>query len=287
MLLAVDIGNSNVTLALARDGVLGTIRRVVTNPRATPDELEVMLDGLLRLDGARLGEGDPDRSAAPAGGHGRAEDGSVRTIAACTTVPALGAALEVVADRRRIPCLVASGVTVPIAIHTERPGEVGPDRLVNAYAAAHLYGIPAIVVDCGTATTIDAIDEAGAFIGGAIAPGLEIGLESLAARTARLPRVELRLPDTAIGKDTAAAIRSGTVLGHRAMIEGLLVRIRRELAASAAVAPEEVRTILTGGLSMLAWARTVEGVDAVDPALTLRGLVAFHRAVGGSDEDGA
>jgi type III pantothenate kinase len=161
---------------------------------------------------------------------------------------------------------------------------VGPDRLVNAYAAARLHGAPAVVVDCGTATTLDAVDHAGAFVGGAIAPGIGLGLEALAARTARLPRVEPRLPDGPIGRDTVAAIRAGTVLGHRLMIEGLLARMRRELAAGAAIAAHEVRTVLTGGLAALPWARTIEGVDAIDPDLTLRGLVLFHEAVAGPEE---
>jgi type III pantothenate kinase len=179
---------------------------------------------------------------------------------------------------------VASAGTVPLPVRVERPGDVGPDRLVNAYAAARLHGTPAVVVDCGTATTLDAVDHTGAFIGGAIAPGMGLGLDALAARTARLPRVEPRLPDGPIGRDTAAAIRVGTVLGHRVMIEGLVERLRRELAAGAGIAPADVQVVLTGGLAALPWAQTVEGVDLVDPDLTLRGLVLFHQAVAGPDE---
>ncbi len=108
-------------------------------------------------------------------------------IAIASTVPALTDAFEAIAARREIPCAVAAAGTIPMAVRVDRPGEVGPDRLVNAYAAAHLLGTPAIVVDCGTATTFDAVDAQGAFVGGAIAPGLQLGLEALAARTARLP----------------------------------------------------------------------------------------------------
>jgi type III pantothenate kinase len=244
--------------------VLAATRRAATSPTATPDELELLLAGLLSLDGLGLGD--------------------VAAIAVASTVPAIVAAVETVASRRTIACVVASAGTVPIPVRVERPGDVGSDRLVNAYAAAHLYGTPAVVVDCGTATTLDAVDQAGAFVGGAIAPGLALGLEALAARTARLPHVELRLPDGPIGRDTAAAIRVGAVLGHRAMIEGLLARMRRELAVGAGLAPHDVRVVLTGGLATLPWARTVEGVDAIDPDLTLRGLVLFHRAVTGVDE---
>jgi type III pantothenate kinase len=160
---------------------------------------------------------------------------------------------------------------------------VGPDRLVNGYAAAHLYGRPVVVVDCGTATTVDAVDASGAFVGGAIAPGLVMGLAGLAARTARLPRVEPRLPERAIGRDTVSAIAAGAVLGHRILVEGLLARVRRELAAPAGIAPADVLAVLTGGLAATAWGRSIEGFDAVDPDLTLRGLILFHAAVVGAE----
>ena len=263
MLLVIDAGNSHVTVGLARDGDLIASRRAASRASATPDELEVLLEGLLRLDG-----------------HGLA---GAAAVAIASTVPALTDAFEAIAARREIPCAVASAGTIPMAVHVDRPGDVGPDRLVNAYAAAHLLGTPVIVVDCGTATTFDAVDSQGAFVGGAIAPGLQLGLEALAARTARLPLVELRVPDSTIGRDTASAIRVGTVLGHRAMIEGILGRIRGELAANAGLAPQGVRAILTGGLSALPWARTIEGLDGIDPDLTLKGLVHFHRAVAGDE----
>jgi len=263
MLLVIDAGNSHVTVGLARDGDLTASRRAATRASATPDELEILLEGLLRLDGQGLA--------------------GVAAVAIASTVPALTDAFEAIAARREIPCAVAAAGTIPMAVHVDRPGDVGPDRLINAYAAAHLLGPPAIVVDCGTATTFDAVDSRGAFVGGAIAPGLQLGLEALATRTARLPLVELRLPDCAIGRDTASAIRVGTVLGHRTMIEGILGRIRRELATGAGIAPHDVRAILTGGLSALPWARTIEGLDGIDPDLTLKGLVHFHRAVAGDE----
>jgi type III pantothenate kinase len=268
MLLVIDAGNSHVSVGLARDGALIASRRAASRASATPDELEVLLEGLLRLDGQGLA--------------------GTAAVAIASTVPALTDAFEAIAARREIPCAVAAAGTIPMAVHVDRPGDVGPDRLVNAYAAAHLLGTPVIVVDCGTATTFDAVDVVavdshGAFVGGAIAPGLQLGLEALAARTARLPLVELRLPDGMIGRDTASAIQVGTVLGHRAMIEGILGRIRRELAAGAGIAPHDVRAILTGGLSALPWARTIEGLDGIDPDLTLKGLIHFHRSVTGDE----
>jgi type III pantothenate kinase len=152
---------------------------------------------------------------------------------------------------------------------------------VNVLAAARLHGTPAVVVDLGTATTFDCLAQDGAFVGGAIAPGVDLSLGALASGTARLPRVELRAPDRAIGRDTAAAIQSGTVLGHVAMVNGLLGRIRRELADAADVAAAEVNVILTGGLSNAPFATAIEGVTVIDPDLTLKGLAILHAEVAG------
>jgi type III pantothenate kinase len=263
MLLALDIGNSNVTLGLFRAGALMTTRRAATAPRATADELEALLETLLRLDGLSLADTD--------------------AIAAASVVPAVTGALETVAERRDRPLVVAGAGTVPIPIRVDRPGEVGADRLVNALAAARLYGTPAVVVDFGTATTFDCVASDGAYVGGAIAPGLELGLDALATRTAKLPRVELRAPDRAIGRDTVTSIQSGAVFGHQALAAGLLERIRAELADANAVRPEDVKAILTGGLSSAPWARGLEDVDAIDPDLTLKGLAILHAEVGGGE----
>ena len=189
MLLALDVGNTNITIGVFRAGALLTTRRAATDARATTDELELLLDGLLRLDGMAFGDVD--------------------AIALASVVPALTAALEAVAERRDRPLIVAGPGTMPLAIRVDRPADVGADRLVNALAAARLHGTPAVVVDFGTATTLDCVAADGAYVGGAIAPGLELGLEALAARTAKLPRIELRAPDRAIGRDTVTAMQAG------------------------------------------------------------------------------
>lgn len=263
MLLAVDIGNTNISIGLVRDGALLATRRAAARESATVDEVELLLDGLLALDEAKLGE--------------------ISAICLASVVPSLEAAIEEVATRRRLRILVASAGTVPIPIRVDRPAEVGADRLVNALAALRLYGAPAIVVDLGTATTFDVVSADGAFVGGAIAPGLELGLEALAARTARLPRVALRAPDRAIGRDTVSAIQSGAVLGYQALTAGLLARIRGELAATTGIAARDVRAILTGGLSRAPWIGALEGIDATDPDLTLRGLGILHAEVAGGE----
>src|SRR5436190_7004058 len=259
MLLAVDVGNSNITIGSFRNGTLVAVRRAATPRGGTADELELLVEGLLRLDDTAFAD--------------------VSAVAVASVVPAVSAALEAVTARRDRPLLLAGAGTVPLPIRVDRPGEVGADRLVNALAVARLYGTPAVVVDLGTATTFDCVASDGAFVGGAIAPGIELGLEALATRTAKLPRVEMRTPDRAIGRDTASAIQSGAVLGYQALVTGLLARIRRELADAGDVSAGDVHIVLTGGLSQGAWAGALEGVEAIDPELTLKGLAILHAEV--------
>jgi type III pantothenate kinase len=263
MLLALDVGNSNITTGLFRAGALLATRRAATAPWSTPDEVELSLTGLLSLDDMGLADLD--------------------SIVVASVVPGITGAIEVIAERHGRPLLVASAGTVPLAVRVDRPGDVGADRLVNALAAARLYGAPAIVGDFGTATTFDCVAADGAYVGGAIAPGLELGLEALASRTAKLPRVELRAPDRAIGRDTVSAIQSGAVLGYQALAAGLLERLRAELAEAGGMAPDEVHAIATGGLSRAPWIRAVRGFDAIDPELTLKGLAILHAEVGGGE----
>lgn len=261
MLLAIDVGNSNITIGSFRNGSLAAVRRAATPATATTDELEVLLEELLRLDDAAFAD--------------------VSAVVCASVVPAVTAALEAVAARRDRALLTASAGTVPIPVRVDRPGEVGADRLVNALAVARIHGTPAIVIDLGTATTFDCVAADGAFVGGAIAPGLELGLEALGTRTAKLPRVELRTPDRAIGRDTVSAIQSGAVLGYQALVAGLLGKIRRELADAGDVTERDVHVVLTGGLSRGAWAGALEGVEATDPDLTLKGLAILHAEVAG------
>ncbi len=185
MLLALDIGNTNVTVGLFRAGALLATRRAATDPRATADELELLLDGLLRLDG--IGARRPRRDRARVGRPG-ADRRRSRSIA----------------ERRDRPLLVGRAPgTVPLAVRVDRPGDVGADRLVNALAAARLHGTPAVVVDFGTATTFDCVAADGAYVGGAIAPGLELG-----------PR-GARGTDRQAAADRAARPGPGDRPGHR------------------------------------------------------------------------
>jgi type III pantothenate kinase len=263
MLLAVDVGNTNLTLGLVERGAIASTRRAATPHGATADELELLLSGLLSLDRRALDD--------------------VRSVAIASVVPPVTAALTAVCARRGIGVLAASSGTVPLAIRVDHPGAVGADRIVNALATARLYGAPAIVVDIGTATTFDCVGPDGAFVGGAIAPGIGLGLDVLAARTALLPRVELRAPEGAIGRDTVGAMQSGTVLGYRALVAGLLARLRVELAETTGAEPSTIRGVLTGGHSSAAWVHGIEGVDVVDPDLTIKGLVILHAEVAGGE----
>ena len=259
MLLVVDVGNSNLTTSLVTDGVLGAVRRAATASEATPDQLELLLDGFLRLDGRRLDE--------------------VGAIACVSVVPALTDALQRLADTRLVPLLVASAGRLPLPVRVDRPGDVGADRLVNALAAHRLYGSPAVVADVGTAITVDAVGRDGAFLGGAIAAGPDLGLRALASATAKLPRVALVEPERAIARDTAGALRAGAVFGSRALVIGLIERVRAELVVAEG-GRGTVQTILTGGFSATSWADGI-GADVVDPVLTLKGLSIFHDEVSG------
>jgi type III pantothenate kinase len=263
MLLSLDVGNTNLTIGMSNvgepSGFIGE-GRIATSPRdIAADAFEALLAGLLGL-------GD------------RPLEAIVQTIVMASVIPAWSAAAAEVAARHRIPFLEATTETVPIPIRIDRPSEAGADRLVNAFAAGRLYGTPAIVVDFGTATTLDVIAADGAYIGGAISAGLQLGLDALASRTAMLPRIELVAPDRVIGRSTVAAMQSGAIIGHVGLANELIHRTRAELAAQS---PEgsRIHVVLTGGLSNEPWAREIQGIDTIDPLLTIRGLVLLHAEV--------
>ncbi len=262
MLLAVDIGNTNLTTGLVHGEAVVASRRAATQPGTTSDELEILIEGLLHLDGGSLTD--------------------VTGISLSCVVPDLTRGIEGVAERRGLPLLTASAAIMPMPIRVERPADVGVDRLVNCVAVARLYGSPAIVVDFGTASTFDCVARDGGFIGGAIAPGLATGMEALASRTAKLPRIDLVEPKKAIGADTVSALQSGILLGYRALTLGLLDRMRLELARTEKVDASTIQVVLTGGLSQAAWAHDLPGIDAIDHELTLKGLAILWALASGA-----
>lgn len=256
MLVAIDVGNTNITIGIVRDGEVVTSLRAPTLANQSADQLDASLEKLLRLDGVELTD--------------------VTGVVIASVVPEVTAGVSELAERRGVSVLIADSSTVPILIRVDQPETVGDDRLVNALAAARLHGTPAIVVDLGTATTFDVVAPDGAFIGGAIAPGIALGLEALAERTAQLPRVLLAMPLRAIGRDTVSAMQSGAVLGYIGLVGEVVRQISAELALDGGAAP---KVILTGGHSNSEWAKHIPGVDAIDPLLTLRGLAILHAEV--------
>ncbi len=252
VIIALEVGNTNIARGIVRSGDVTSARRAPTRGNRTAARLEATLDALLAEDGAAVDK--------------------VEVVLLSSVVPSVTAALADLARARAIRLIVADATNIPIAVRVDEPAAVGHDRLMNAFAAGELYGRPAIVVDLGTATTLDVVAPDGAFLGGAIAPGLGLGLEALAEQTAQLPHVPLEVPDTAIGTDTVSAIQSGAVLGYFGLVKELVRRITSELGT-------KPKIVLTGGLSALPWAQQLPNVDAIDPLLTLRGLALLEREV--------
>lgn len=247
-LLAADIGNSHTVLGLINDGEVSADWRVATVESRTSDEWMVLLRGLL---------GDLE---AEVGG-----------IVVCATVPAVLQQWRTMLAGHfgELPSVVVEpGVRTGIPVLTDHPREVGTDRIVNALAAATQYGGPAIVVDFGgTATTFDVVNVEGQYIGGAIAPGIEISLEALERRGAQLRTVELRRPRTVIARNTVEALQSGMVFGVASQVDGIVARMIAELD----VAPDDVSVIATGYLAGLV-VDECRCFTAHEPWLTLRGL---------------
>ena len=260
-LLAADIGNTNVTIGLFEDDRLARSWRAITRAGATPDEVAAMLAGLLALDGHRLDDLD--------------------AVALASVVPPLTDAWErLVTERIGLePAIVdAASLEGILAIEIDRPSEAGADRLANALAARTEFGGPAIVVDLGTSTNFDLIGGNGAYIGGAIAPGMGLSLEALVGRASKLPRIELRRPPNAIGTNTIHAMQSGVVLGYIGLVHGVLTALRRELVERSADGAR-LTVVATGGYTHQTWLHEVPGIDAFEPDLTLRGIRYAWRAM--------
>jgi type III pantothenate kinase len=242
MLLAVDVGNTQTALCLYREDELVDHWRLATERSSTADELGVLLAGLLDLE-------------------------HVDGICLSSTVPVLIREWETLAAKwAHAPLLVVGpGVKTGIAIRYDDPREVGPDRIVNSVAAKARYGAPVIVVDFGTSTNFDVVSPEGEYVGGVIAPGIEISMDALFARAARLVKVDYLAPPSVIGKTTVAGLQSGLVYGFAGQVDGIVRRIRGELGAETAPA------VATGGLADLV-APHAETIEHVDPYLTLEGL---------------
>ena len=246
MFLAIDIGNTNVTLGVFDGERLHATWRIATVHDRMPDEYGVLLMQLF------------DHRQVPGAG--------IDGVAIASVVPALTSVFREVCQQYvgREPLVVDAGVRTGVRIRYENPRDVGADRVVDCAAVQAKYGGPACVVDFGTATTFDAISREGDYLGGAIAPGIGIAAEALFARASRLYRVEIAPPAKAIGTNTVMAMQSGIFFGYVALVEGLVARFRRELG-------EDAKVIGTGGLAAVV-ARETPVIQHVDPWLTLEGL---------------
>ena len=246
MLFAVDVGNTQSVLGLFEEGRLVGHWRISTNAALTGDELRVKVSGLLALDGRSLFEIDH--------------------LIVASVVPRLTSAWEEVAQTID-ECdllVVGPGLKTGMPIRYDNPHEVGADRIVNGIAAFERLGGPVVVVDFGTATTIDVISEDGAYLGGAIAPGVETSAEALFSKAARLSKVDLEPPTRVIGSNTRASVQAGLLLGEAAMVDGLVRRVWAELE-------RETPVIATGGLAER-MGPLCETIGHVDLDLTLEGL---------------
>ncbi|KJK55329.1 MULTISPECIES: type III pantothenate kinase [Actinomycetes] len=256
MLLTIDVGNTQTTLGLFDGEEIVEHWRISTDPRRTADELAVLMQGLM-------------------GSHPIVEAADrVEGLAICSSVPAVLHELREVTRRYYgdVPAVIVEpGVKTGVHVLMDNPKEVGADRIVNALAANHLYGGPCIVVDFGTATTFDAINERGDYVGGAIAPGIEISVEALGVRGAQLRKIELARPRNVIGKNTVEGMQSGILYGFAGQVDGLVERMAKELAKD----PEDVQVIATGGLAPLVLGEATS-IDVHEPWLTLIGLRLVH-----------
>ncbi len=246
MLLAVDIGNTNVKLGVFdRDRLVATWN-LATDTHTTADEYGATLVNLMERE--------------------KIVSSEITGVVLCGVVPPLLHTFVQLCTKylQTKPLIVEAGVKTGMRISLDNPREVGPDRVVGAVAAQNLYGKPLVVIDLGTATTFDVVSEEGDYLGGAIAPGIGIASEALFARTAALPRIELVRPKQVIGRNTVTAMQSGIIFGYIDLIEGMIRRIEHELGS-------KVRVVATGGQAY-PFAEEIPAIDVVDPNLTLTGL---------------
>jgi len=250
MLLAIDIGNTNIKLGIFDGDKLKATWNLATGIHRTSDEYGGVVLNLMER-----------KNVLPS---------KISGVALCGVVPPLLYTFEELCRKylNTKPLVVEAGVKTGMSIRLDNPREVGPDRVVNAVAAQNLYGKPLIIIDLGTATTFDVVSKEGDYLGGAVAPGITIAAEALFARTAALPRVELVRPRRAIGSNTPNAMQSGIIFGYAGLIDGVVTRIQEELG-------EKATAVATGGYASII-AKEASVIEKVNPNLTLIGIKAIH-----------
>jgi type III pantothenate kinase len=256
MLLAIDAGNTNLVFALLNDGEIKARWRIATDPRRTADQYSVWLHQLLELEGYTKADVD--------------------AVIIGTVVPRALHNLEVLASKyfHVEPTIAGQGAAAwPIALDVDEPQNVGADRALNAIAAHAKYPGDLIVVDFGTATTFDVVDFSGAYKGGIIAPGINLSLDALVNAAAMLPRIAIDAPEetSVVGRTTERQMQIGIYWGYVAMIEGLVERLKKEIA-------RPVNVVATGGLATL-FDKHTDVFDAIEPDLTIQGLGLLHQKI--------
>ncbi len=246
MILVFDVGNTNIVIGVYERENLLTHWRVRTDTLRTSDEYGMMLNSLFHYHGLSMQ--------------------SVDAVVISSVVPTLMMELDWMSERYFSckPLVVGPGIKTGVALKYDNPREVGADRVVNAVAAFHKYGGPLIIVDFGTATTFCVVNEAGEYLGGAIAPGIRISTEALVNRASKLPRIELTVPKSVIGKNTVMSMQVGIMYGFVGQVEGIINRMKNEINGVP-------RVIATGGLAHII-ARETSTIDIIDEFLTLEGL---------------
>ena len=252
MLFCIDVGNTNIVLGVTNQDKILAHWRIRTEKEATSDEMGITVGDLLRSSGIRMEE--------------------ITDIIISCVVPSLLNVLEELSHRyfHIKPMIVGPGLKTGIRIQYDNPREVGADRIVNAVAAYEKYHTALIIVDFGTATTFDCVSKDGAYIGGAIAPGVIISCEALFEKASKLPRVEIfTRPKNVIAKDTINAMNVGIIYGHAGLVDGIVNRIKKEMGP-------ELKVIATGGIAPLIYKES-ESIDHLEEDLTLEGLMIIHK----------
>ena len=252
MILTLDVGNTNMTCGVFDGDDIKATFRITTKIPRTSDEYGMMLCNLLEINHIKVSE--------------------IEDVAVCSVVPDVMHSLEnaIMKYFDVKPMIVEAGVKTGIRIATPHPQQVGADRIVDAVAAYELYGGPVLVMDFGTATTYDLVDAEGAFVGGITAPGIRISAKALWEDAAKLPKIEIKKPDTVLGTDTITSMQSGLVFGQIGQTEYIIKRVKEEAGL------EEMKVVATGGLGRIIASET-EAIDVYDPNLTLKGILLIYK----------
>ncbi|WP_136607580.1 type III pantothenate kinase [Paenibacillus dokdonensis] len=247
MILVIDIGNTNIVLGIYKRRELLHHFRLSTIRHSTSDEYGVWFHNLFHMSGIPVSD--------------------IQGVIMSSVVPPMVHIIEEMCRKyiHKQPLMVGPGIRTGLNLRSENPREVGADRIVNAVAAVDLYKGPLVVVDFGTATTFDCIDEKGNYLGGAIVPGIGIATEALVQRASKLPRIELEKPKKVIGRNTVHAMQAGIIFGYAGQVDGIVKRMKEEMDAP------HLKVVATGGLAELI-ASESEAIDEVNPLLTLEGL---------------